>query len=255
VAMLLPFIVVAVDLFARCRRRRIRIAPALRSYRSRLAFWVWVGAIFLLFEAFGFWGASGRRPPSLDGVTWPVGGLVALLLLAGGGWLVTRTRLVRRRPIRTEERLAGYAGALLALAVVGLLVAATNPFALLFLLPSLHLWLWLPQVQSRPAAVRAGLFLLGFVGPAYLVWTFAVHYGLGWDAPWFIARLFAAGYAPRVLLAIGLGWLAAAGQLAAVIAGRYAPYPGRRERPRRGPVREFLRQVLVTQRQRPRVHA
>ena len=44
VAMLLPFLAAAVDLFARCRRRRIRIAPALRSYRSRLGFWAWVGA-------------------------------------------------------------------------------------------------------------------------------------------------------------------------------------------------------------------
>src|SRR5581483_6438955 len=36
VSALLPFLVAAVDLFARCRRRRIPISPALRSYRSRL---------------------------------------------------------------------------------------------------------------------------------------------------------------------------------------------------------------------------
>src|SRR5205814_692103 len=39
IAMLLPFLAASVDLFARCRRRRIDIAPALRSYRSRLGFW------------------------------------------------------------------------------------------------------------------------------------------------------------------------------------------------------------------------
>ena len=49
VAMLLPFLAAAVDLFARCRRRRIGIAPALRSYRSRLGFWAWTGALFLVF--------------------------------------------------------------------------------------------------------------------------------------------------------------------------------------------------------------
>ena len=189
VAMLLPFLAAAVDLFARCRRRRIRIAPAFRSYRSRLGFWAWVGAIFLVFGAIGLWG-SERRARALPDLR-----LVARrarssrsLLLAGAGWLVARSRLLPRRPIRPEERLAGHSAALLALGVVGLLVAATNPFSLIFVLPSLHAWLWLPQVQTRPPAARASVFLAGFAGPAYLVWTFATHYGLGWDAPWYVAQ-------------------------------------------------------------------
>jgi hypothetical protein len=49
---------------------------------------------------------------------------------------------------------------------------------------------------------------------------------------------------------IGLGWLAVAGQLAALAAGRYAPYPAPHERPRRGPVRELMRTLLVAQRRR-----
>jgi Peptidase family M28 len=250
VAMLLPFLAAAVDLFARCRRRRIRIAPALRSYRSRLGFWVWVGAIFLVFGAFGFWGNTSGHAPSLSSVGWPGSALLALVLLAAVGWIVARTRLLPRRPIRPEEQLAGYSGALLALGVVGLLVAAVNPFALIFVLPSLHAWLWLPQVQSRHWALRASVFLIGLAGPAYLVWSFATHYGLGWDAPWYVAKLFAVGYAPLPLLAIGLGWLAAAGQLAALAAGRYAPYPAPRERSRRGPVRELMRTLLLAQRRR-----
>ena len=250
VAMLLPFLAAAVDLFARCRRRRIRIAPALRSYRSRLGFWAWVGAVFLVFGAFGFWGNEDGRPPSLTSVTWPGSALLALILLAGVGWIVARTRLLPRRPIRPEERLAGHSGALLALGVVGLLLAATNPFALVFILPSLHAWLWLPQVQTSHPAVRAGVFTAGFLGPAYLVWSFATHFGLGWDAPWYIAKLFAVGYAPLSLLLIGLGWLAGAGQLAALAAGRYAPYPAPQERPRRGPLRELLRTLLLAQRRR-----
>jgi hypothetical protein len=255
VAMLLPFLAAAVDLFARCRRRRIRIAPALRSYRSRLAFWAWTGALFAILGAFGVWGGGNSRPPALDSVTWPTGALVALAPLVGSGWIVARDRLLPRRAIRPEERLAGHTGALLALAVVGLLVAATNPFALLFVLPSLHLWLWLPQVQSRSPLARATVFVAGFAGPGLLVWMFATHYGLGWDAPWFLAQLFAAGYAPRSLLVIALAWLAAAGQLAAVAAGRYAPYPGPRERPRRGPVRALLRTLVLHRHRRAAVAA
>jgi len=250
VVMLLPFIAAAVDLFARCRRRRIRVSPALRSYRSRLGFWVWAGLVFLLFRALGFWGRTGGRPPALDGIRWPVGALAGLAVAAALGWIVARSRLVPRRPVRLEEELAGQTGALLALSVVGLLVAATDPFALIFVLPSLHAWLWLPQVQSRPPLLRALVLLAGFAGPALLVWSFAVRYGLGWDGPWYIVRLFAVGYAPLALFAIGLGWLAAAGQLFAVAGGRYAPYPRPGERPRRGPIRELLRTLMLSQRRR-----
>src|SRR5437588_1440345 len=250
VAMLLPFLAAAVDLFARCRRRRIHIAPALRSYRSRLGFWVWVGGLFLVFGALDFWGSRDGRAPSLDDVTWPGSALIALVLLTGAGWIVARTRLLPRRPIRPEERLAGHSGALLALGVVGLLMAATNPFALVFLLPSLHAWLWLPQVQSRHPALRASVFVAGFAGPGLLVWSFATHYGLGWDAPWYLAKLFAVGYAPLPPFVIDLVWLAVAGQLAALAAGRYAPYPAPEERPRRGPIRELIRTLVLAQRRR-----
>lgn len=253
VGMLLPFLAGAVDLFARCRRRRIRIAPALRSYRSRLGFWAWTGGLFLVFGAFGFWGRGGGNPPSLDTVTWPGAALIVFVALAAGGWVVARSRLLPRREIRPEERLAGQSGALLALGVAGLLVAATNPFALVFILPSLHAWLWLPQVQTRHPAVRAGVFAAGLAGPFYLVWSFATHYGLGWDAPWYLAKLFAIGYAPLPIFLIGLGWLAVAGQLAALAAGRYAPYPAPHERPRRGPLREVFRTLFLAQRRRAAV--
>lgn len=248
--MLLPFIAASIDLFARCRRRRIPVASALRSYRSRLGFWVWAGVLFLLFAMAGAWGDANGRPPALDEVRWPVAPLVVLAVLAAVGWLVTRDRLVPRRAVTAEEELAGHTAALLALSVVGLLVAAVDPFALLFLLPSLHVWLWLPQVQSRNPAVRVFLFLVGFAGAALLVWSFATRYGLGWDAPWYVARLFAARYAPLPLFAIGLAWLAAASQLAAVAGGRYAPYPSPEERSRRGPIRELLRALLLAQRRR-----
>ena len=204
IAMLLPFIAASVDLLARCRRRRISIAPALRSYRSRLAVWCWIGFLFLFFAAVGFFGGTSGRPAPLDDVRWPVGALLVLGLLSLAGWLVPRDRLRPRRPVGTEEELAGHTAALLALSVVGLLVAATNPYALVFLLPCLHFWLWLPQVQAHSRAVRVVVLLLGLAGPAYLVWTFAAHYGLGWDAPWYIAQLFAVGYAPRTLFVIAL---------------------------------------------------
>jgi Peptidase family M28 len=255
VGALLPFLAATVDLFARCRRRRIRVAPALRSYRSRLGFWAWCGALFGLFALLGVWPDGAPRPPSLDGVRWPFGGLAALAVLAGLGWLVTRDRLLPRRDVRPEDELAGHAAALLALGVVALLVVATNPFALIFLLPSLHVWLWLPQVRESPLWVRAIVLVAGFAGPLLLVWSFAARYGLGWDAPWYIAWLFALGYAPVPGFAIGLAWAAAAGQLVALVGGRYAPYPSAAERPPRGPLRQTIRRLVLAQRRRRRAPA
>jgi Peptidase family M28 len=252
VAGLLPFLAAAVDLFARCRRRRIRVSPALRSFRSRLFFWIWVGVVFAIFSLLGFWGHGSGRPPTLEEVRWPSGALVALAALAGLGWLVGRDRLLPRRPIRPEEELAGHTAAFLALSVVGLLVVATDPFALVFLLPSLHIWLWLPQVRWRGLWARLLVLLAGFVGPGLLLWSFAQRYALGWDAPWYVLKLFAVGYAPLPLLVIALGWLASAGQLAALSIDRYAPYPAAHERPPRGPVRELIRTLVLAQRRRRR---
>jgi len=253
VAMLLPFIAAAVDLFARCRRRRIPIAPALRSYRSRLAFWGWGGVAFLLFSAAGFLGKTGGRPVPLDDVHWPIGALLVLALLGVAAWLVVHDRLRPWRPVDSEEELAGHTAALLALAVVGLLVAATNPYALIFLLPCLHVWIWLPQVQARPRTVRALVLALGLIGPAYLVWIFAARYGLGWDAPWYIAQLFAVGYAPLTLFVIAIAGLAAAGQLFALAGSRYTPYPAPGERSPRGPIRDLIRTIVLAQRRRAAV--
>jgi len=252
VASLLPFLVATVDLFARCRRRRVRIAPALRSYRSRLAFWAWCGALFALFGAAGAWPRGDPRPPTLNGVSWPLGGLIGLAVLAVLGWIVARHRLLPRRAVRPEEELAGHVASLLVLSVIGLLVVATNPFALVFVLPSLHAWLWLPQIHGRGTAARAGVLLLGFAGPALLLWSFASRYGLGLDAPWYVAWLYSLRYAPAAGAAIALGWAAAAAQLVAISSGRYAPYPAASERPPRGPIRETIRRLVLAERRRRR---
>jgi Peptidase family M28 len=251
---LLPYLAATVDLFARCRRRRIRVAPSLRSYRSRLGFWLWSGAVFGVLALAGAWGSGVARPPSLEEVSWPMGALIILVLLTGTGWFVARDRLLPRRPLRPEEELAGHAGALLALGVAALLVVATNPFALLFLLPSLHVWLWLPQVRESPAWARVVVLLAGFSGPAILVWSFADRYGLGWDAPWYVMSLFALGYAPATGLVIALAWAAGAAQLVTLVAGRYAPYPSPAERRPRGPIRQTIR-TLVLARRRQRASA
>jgi hypothetical protein len=252
--MLLPFVISVVDLFARSRRRHVAIAPAFRSYRSRLLFWLWIGAVFELFAWLGAWPRGPALPlPPADRVAHnlPILGLLGLLALAALGFWIVRDRLRPRRPVSPSEQLAGHTAALLALGVVSLLVVATNPYALVLVLPSLHAWLWLPQVQARPAVVRAAVFAAGFLGPLVLVVWLATRYGLGLDAPWYLVELAAVHYVSLPTVLIGLAWVAAAAQLAAVAAGRYAPYPSASAR-RIGPVRSLIRRVVVRPRRAAR---
>ncbi|MGB2875880.1 MAG: M28 family peptidase [Gaiellaceae bacterium] len=255
IAALAPFLLAAVDLFAHCRRRHIPLTPALRSYRSRVGFWLWTAAVFELFALAGVWPRAPAVPLPLSaspGTHWPVIGLAGLALLSGLGWLVARERLLPRRAVSSSEELAGAVAVLLALGVVALLVVATNAFALLFLLPSLHVWLWLPQFRARPLWHRAALLAAGFLGPLMLLGSLAWRYGLQLDAPWYLAELTATGYVRLPSVVIGVAWLAAAGQIAALAAGRYAPYPSAAERPPRGPIRETVRRVVLTVRARRR---
>ena len=248
VAALLPFLAVAVDLFARCRRRRIALAPAVRSYASRLGFWLFVGAAFAVIAKVGGWPQGAERPIAPETAAasvWPVGALVALALVALAGWFVARDRLIPRRNVTVEEELAGHTAALLMLGLIAIVAVAVNSFALIFLLPALHTWLWLPQLQHRPAAVRLAVIAAGFAGPALLVWSFADRLGLGVDAVAYVVELLAIGYVPVPLVILFLAWLAVAAQLGALAAGRYAPYPSAEERPPRGPIRELVRLALL----------
>src|SRR5436305_87094 len=84
-AMVLPFVISVVDLFARSRRRHVPIAPALRSYRSRLLFWLWIGLVFELFAWLGVWPrgpALPLAPASSAARDWPLLGLLGLAVLA-----------------------------------------------------------------------------------------------------------------------------------------------------------------------------
>jgi hypothetical protein len=255
VAALLPFLTATVDLFALTRRRRLPLLPAVLSLRSRVLFWLFAVVVFELMGLAGWWPHASLRPPapeSSSGTSWPVVGLIFLTAFSFTGWLVTHDRLLPRRAAGREDELTGYCAALLALAIVALLVVSLNAFALVFLLPSLHAWLWLPQLSDRPAAVRLATWLAGLGGPALLVWEFADRFGLGLDAPWYLLQLAAIRWVPFSTLALFVLWAAAAAQLAALAGGRYAAYPRIEERPPLGPIRRTIRRAILSSRARRR---
>jgi peptidase M28-like protein len=253
ITLLVPFLVAVVDLFALGRRHGMHLGPAIRALRSRLAFWAFAGIVFTCFRLLGAFGSGPARPPNPGTAfagDWPAVALIGFGTVVGLGWLVARHRLVPRRPVTAEERLAGQTVALLGLTIVGLLIVGTNPFALLFALPALHVWLWLPQIQRSRLPARLGLFALGLVGPAIVILSLAWRFGLGLDAPWYLVLLVVVGYVKTTPVVIVLAGAAAASQLATVATGRYAPYPNARERGPRGPLRELIRVAVLGMRAR-----
>jgi hypothetical protein len=154
--------------------------------------------------------------------------------------------------VSAEEQLAGHTAALLALGIVSLLVVATNPYALIFILPSLHAWIWLPQLREAPGLARAGVLLVGLAGPALLLGSFATRFDLGLDAPWYVAELAAVGYVPLAPVLIVCCWVAVGAQLTTLVGGRYAPYPTVSERPPVGPLQAIFGQLAGAARTRQR---
>ena len=252
-AALVPFLAATIDLFARVRRRHIPLTPALRSFLSRLGIWLWAGALFAFFSLIGLFADGDPRPinPDLPAATdWPVAALVLLLSLSTLAWLLARPRLVPKGPVAPEEQLAGHLAALLVLGVVALVVAATNPYSLIFVLPSLHAWLWLPHFPRTQYLGRALVYAAGFLGPLILLGAFALRLELGFDAVAYLVGLVSVGYVTPALVLAALVWGAAASQVGAVAFGRYRPYPPREELPERGPIREGVRRLVLYNRRR-----
>jgi Peptidase family M28 len=224
---ILPPLLATLDLAARVVRRGADLGPAARSFFARLAAWASVGAVAVLFSAIGLFPNGAARPLNPDtgpGVEWPLGALLGFAVVSCAIWLIVRPRLLPSGPVARAEEVAGHLVVMLALSAIAVGLAIANPYSTLFVLPALHAWLWIPHVRAANPAVRIALYLVGFAGPIVLLISFAVRFELGFDAPWYVAALFSVGYAPLSLFVAFLAFGAAAGQAAAILFGRYAPY-------------------------------
>ena len=76
------------------------------------------------------------------------------------------------------------------------MVVATNPFSLIYLLPSLYAWLWLPQTHAAHPIGASRLLALGFTGPLILTLSFATRFDLGLEAPWYLLALVRSATSP-----------------------------------------------------------
>jgi hypothetical protein len=243
---IVPFALGLVDLVVRSRRRGLRFRPALRAQRSRLALWalggalVWVGAIVGVFPT----GAALPLAPYASLITKsPLLALLAIGIVLALTWLVLlREPLAPHEPTVADERLAGFVVGLGLVGCVAVCLAFLEPYALLFVLPSLYAWLWLP-LEGR-AAPRIVLYLLGLAGPVVALVVLARGLELSvLDGALYVVGLATVGYLSPVTVVLMLAWGAAGAQIGALAAGRYAPYAGGAEPPPPGVFKRLLRRT------------
>jgi Peptidase family M28 len=216
-ALLCAPLVVAVDGFARARRRGLAV--------GRWTVWTLTCALpFLACALFarllGATGITVVAPPA----PFPAGGLeldstalgssAAVLMLLALAWLLW-PMLARRAGlrVRAHPEAAGVA-ALLVLAIVGWIVWGLNPLAALLVVPAAHLWLIIASPELRPRRPAAlTLVVAGLLPLAALIAYYAHELGLGpgrliWSAVLLLAGG-QVGIAGSLVWAIALGCAAA----------------------------------------------
>ena len=106
---------------------------------------------------------------------------------------------------------------------VAVATAVISPYGLVFVVPSLYAWLWLPQFERGSGWVRDLLYGLGLAGPALAVVVVGTQLGLGLNTPLYLVSLMTLGFIPWTTVLVLIAWAAVASQLGALAAGRYRP--------------------------------
>ena len=164
----IPFAAATLDLLSRARRRRLPLRAAWRSLRRRAGMWLVFLAIVGAASLVGALPSEPALPPPPDEPpvdSWPLGLLAVLALAAFLVWLRSRARALGRAPVSAEDELAAYTVTFVALLLVAAGTALVSPYSLVFVLPSLYTWLWLPQLGRTPDWVTDVLFGAGLAGP------------------------------------------------------------------------------------------
>ena len=238
VTLVVPALVTSIDALARARRRREPVAPWL----------VWIAASVLpfLIAVVLVWlmslvGLIDDAPPApldprgveLDAAA--IGAIAVATLTAALGWILARTRVVRRRNLPDPTAPGAACAASLVLSALVFAIALVNPFAALLLVPAVHLWM-LATLTDVPARASFAMGLLGLLpllaATAYLM----VHFQLGPPrALWYLLLLVTGNQTGLLATLAGCILLGVTASVALILVARAregfgARGPGGRER-------------------------
>ena len=228
--LLVPPGMVALDLLAAARRRRVRLGPAWMLYILRFA--PWFAMLLLVYVA-----NLLSLLPSNPGAAIPPDALMAhspryvraflllaLLIAAALYAHAIERRLVRRVAVPAENTVTVVHVVLLAVAVLALLV---NPFSLIIVLPAAVLW---PLARSGPWPVSRLPAWGGLAALAAVLIYVGVHVHLGWSVWWYFFLLI-----ENRTLPVGMAVLGVAFVTAAIHLGHHLHRPPRRRTARLRP--------------------
>ena len=238
-AFLLPLLAVTVDLFAHCRRARVRLRPSAVRAALHWAPWLVLLAIVYLANLLGQLPKSPGAviPPDSHLATNPrylrVVILVALLVLAYGYAVAVERRMERR--VRTDPRATIFTAHSI-LVAIALLAMLVNPYAVLLVLPAAILW-----PLARPGGWMRCILpaYLGLVMLPVVLVYYATRLGLEARVWWYFFLLLENRTVPAGGVLLGVLFLSTAGVLAHTLHQRGLA-PGELSWPaveRRGPQR------------------
>lgn len=220
----IPFLVATVDLLARALRRGTRLAPTGRWLRRLAGAWLVLGGLVFAAALAGILPRGANVPPVADGPPldpFPVTGLILLAVAAAAAWVALSRRTVPEAVL--VDPIAAYTVAFAALSLLAVVIALVNPFALIFLLPSLYTWLWLPALRGRSGWVVDVVFGAGLAGPVIALVVLAEHLQLGLRTAVYALGLATSGTIPWTLTLCTLLWAAVAQLVAQLVAGGRGP--------------------------------
>jgi hypothetical protein len=212
-ALILPVLFVAVDGFARVRRRRERTGMWLAWTLSAAVPFALTALFAVALRAAGWVDApAAPSPAGAVPVDWPVLAVVALAFALA--WAGLRPLLLRWAGVRGQTASEGAAAAaLLVFCATVVALWAINPFSALLALPALHAWLAIYSSGLRlRRPIAFAIVVLTLIPPALVILYYALHLGLGPDQLLWQALLLAAGGQVGVFTlltwSLGLGCLA-----------------------------------------------
>ncbi len=230
-SLLLAPLFVAVDAFARLRRRREPVGRRLAVTLARALPFLVASGFALALGRTGLLNAAPRAPVPGGAIPLDGTGRVALLSVALAfalGWLLLRSLGARLATAGVQTDGAACAGALLlVLVAVGVATWLVNPFAAALTVPALHLWLLVLAPRVR---LRRGIALLvvaaGLLPFAALALADGRSLGLGpLGELWMALLLVAGGHVGIATLVLWSLFAAAATGVTAIALRRTPPSP------------------------------